>query len=276
MKDELGDRMKQNYENRTRYYLPRRTYTMIRLDGKSFHSYTKGCDRPFDNRLMWTMDMTAKALCEQIQGAKIAFVQSDEISILLTDFEDNQTEAWFDGNIQKICSISASVATAAFNKYAVNKMETYSNGLSGGVVWYNDTLANKPPAMFDSRVFTIPDRKEVCNYFIWRQKDSTRNSVSMAAQAEFPHKELQRKSSDQMQEMLFQERGINWNDYPVGFKRGRCVVPVKIFDDVTYIDKRTGEEKKVENVERSVWRTVDPPVFTQNWDWMEQYIPEYK
>src|SRR5579871_2024133 len=104
--DPLGERIKENYENRTRMSVPRRTYTIIRLDGKAFHTYTKGFARPFDQLLMNVMDRTAAKLCESIQGAKLAYVQSDEISILLTDFETEQTDAWYDGNIQKIASIS--------------------------------------------------------------------------------------------------------------------------------------------------------------------------
>jgi len=116
-KDSLGDRMKGHYENRTRYLLPRRTYTVIRVDGKAFHAYTKGCDRPYDSMLSEDMDFTAVALCRQIEGAAIAYVQSDEISLLLTDFADNQTQAWFDGNLQKLVSLSAAIATAHFNSF---------------------------------------------------------------------------------------------------------------------------------------------------------------
>lgn len=257
--DALGDRIKSNFESRTRYYLPRRTYTIVRVDGKAFHSYTRGCDRPYDAALMQDMDLTAAALCEAIQGAKLAYVQSDEISILITDFEGNQTEAWFDGNIQKMASISASIATASFN----------------ALRWARSGSVDGEMAFFDSRIFTIPDPAEVENYFIWRQQDATRNSISMAAHACFPHDELEGVSSDHLQEMLWSRKGINWNDYPEGCKRGRCVVHEKTVRDAVYIDKRTGEEKVAEGVERYEWIVVAPPVFTKAREWLKARIPKY-
>ena len=146
--DPLGDRMKRDYESRTRYTLPRRTYTLLRADGKSFHTYTKHCARPFDTELMADMDAAALALCEMCDGARLAFVQSDEISVLLTDFEHPQTEAWFDGGVQKIASVAASIATAHFNAARAKRGDNRT-----------DTLA-----FFDCRVWTIPSRTEVANY----------------------------------------------------------------------------------------------------------------
>jgi tRNA(His) 5'-end guanylyltransferase len=139
MNDELGRRMKENYEDRYRFYLPRRTYSICRVDGKSFHNYTRNCQKPFDEALMADMDRTAIHLCQNIQGAIFAYTQSDEISLLLTDFETEATDAWFHGNLQKMVSISASMATAAFN--AAAQQSSYGKGL----------------ALFDSRVFVIPD-----------------------------------------------------------------------------------------------------------------------
>lgn len=260
MTDDLGDRMKRNYENRTRIQLPRRTYTIIRLDGKAFHSFTKGMKRPFDERLMGAMNQTARTLCQEIQGVRFAFVQSDEISLLLTDFETPTTDAWFDGNVQKMASVAASIATAAFNAcwHGYREPGARMEELS-------------PPfdsfALFDARVFTIPDRVEVVNYFIWRQQDATRNSISMAAQTEYSHKELHGKSSNQQQEMLHQ-KGINWNDYPDGFKRGRAIVRRKKVGPVTYTDRRSGEVRTTPDVERHVWCIEDPPIFTQDRGWL--------
>ena len=176
MKDELGDRMKSQYEDRTRFFLPRRTYTIIRVDGKAFHTLTKNFKRPFDRTLMDMMDATAKALCKEIQGSCFAYTQSDEISVLLTDFEKITTCAWFDGNIQKMVSVAAACATMAFNEELMRR-----------------GLANNHKAMFDARVFTIPDAVEVENYFVWRQNDASRNSVQMAARAAYSHKELEGK-----------------------------------------------------------------------------------
>ncbi len=187
MKDSLGDRVKADYENRTRFLLPRRTYTLIRVDGKNFHRYTRGCARPYDTGLMNDMETAALALCENIIGAQLAFVQSDEISVLLTDFGSPQTEAWFNGSVQKLASLSASLATAHFNAARMRRAVSQSQEV----------------ACFDSRAFTIPDPTEVENYFRWRQQDAARNSVSMTAQAHFLHERLQGKSTDQMQEMLW-------------------------------------------------------------------------
>lgn len=200
MHDALGDRMKRQYEDRTRYFLPRRTYTIVRVDGKAFHSFTRGCDRPFDTRLMAAMDGAALDLCSAMQGAGFAYVQSDEISVLLTDFERTATDAWFDGNLQKIVSVAASIATARFNAR-----------------WRGETSA-----MFDARAFTIPDPVEVENYFVWRQQDATRNSIQMVAHVLYSDRELHGKNVNEQQEMIF-ARGINWNDYPVRCKRGRVI-----------------------------------------------------
>jgi tRNA(His) guanylyltransferase len=259
-KDALGDRMKGDYENRTRFYLPRRTYTLIRVDGKGFHRYTRDCARPYDLDLMADMDATAIALCENMEGARLAFVQSDEISVLLTDFGTPQTAAWFDGNLQKICSVSASLATAHFNRARLAR-----NPAAG-----TDT----EPAYFDSRVWTIPQRLEVFHYFLWRQQDATKNSISMTAATHFPQSRLNGKSSNQMQEMLWQEKGINWNDLPVGFKRGRIVERVTVTKDAEYTDRRTGETKRQENVIRHIWRAADPPIFSQDREWLLSRIPE--
>ena len=234
-KGSLGDRMKEFYENRTRNFLPRRTYTIIRVDGKAFHSYTRGLVRPFDEKLVNDMDETACYMCKNIQGAKFAFVQSDEISILLTDFEGLTTDAWFDGNIQKMASISASLATAKFNELRPNKI-----------------------ALFDSRVFTIPSDIEVENYFIWRQQDTTRNSISSVAQSMFSHRELENKNTDQMQEMCFQ-KGVNWNDFSAKLKRGRLIVK---------------QDYEKEGAIRSKWVSVEPPIFTQEREMLKVLIPK--
>lgn len=250
----LGDRMKAYYEDRYRVLLPRRTNFMIRVDGKAFHSFTKDLKRPFDIEFMNDMDETARFMCQNIQGAKFAFVQSDEISILLTDYDDLRTEAWFNGNLQKMASISASMATAKFNQLRLSR---YCRGDYLDNAWEN--IDRQTLAMFDSRIFVIPEMAEVHNNFIWRQQDATRNSIQMAGQSHFSHKELQGLSCDQIQEKLFQERGINWNDYPVGFKRGRAVV--KRFIQSDNINSEAGY--------RSEWFIdKEPPIFTQNRDYL--------
>ena len=233
-RDSLGDRMKEYYEDRTRIYLPRRTYTIIRIDGKAFHTYTRGLQRPFDERFIQDMDETACYLCKNIQGVKFGFVQSDEISLLLTDFDAITTDAWFDGNIQKMASVSASMATAKFNELRPGKI-----------------------AMFDSRVFTIPSATEVENYIIWRQQDTSRNSISSLAQSLFSHRQLEGKNSEQMQDMCF-EMGHNWNDLPVKLKRGRLIIK---------------ESYDKDGAIRTRWISSEPPVFTQDRDVLENLIP---
>jgi tRNA(His) guanylyltransferase len=201
MKDVLGDRMKAQYENRTKVMLPRRTYTIVRVDGKAFHSYTRNMKRPFDDDLIACMNDTAVGLCEGMQGAQFAFVQSDEISVLLTDFDRDETQAWFDGSLQKIVSVAASIATMTFNVDANN-------------------LDMSATALFDARAFTIPDPIEVENYFIWRQQDAERNSLTAFCQSFFSHKELEGKNHAARHEMLH-AIGQNWSNLKPAYKRGR-------------------------------------------------------
>lgn len=266
-KDSLGDRMKDHYESRSQSFLTRKTYTMIRLDGKAFHTYTKGFKRPYDEGLMRVMDQTAIALCERIQGAKMAFVQSDEISIVLTDFDTEQTDAWFDGNVQKITSISAAIATAHFNN---------------GMYLDEEILANMDKvAYFDSRVFTLPTAMEVHNAFVWRQQDATRNSIQMGAQSLYSQKQLNKKNTSELQEMMWQ-KGINWNDYPVGFKRGRIILKEKteLVKMKTYDMETAGLNGKSElivgeaMVERKKWGSFDPPIFTQDPEFILNRLPK--
>ncbi|MFI8872463.1 tRNA(His) guanylyltransferase Thg1 family protein [Streptomyces sp. NPDC055243] len=246
----LGDRMKR-YEATYRAVLPRRTYTLLRLDGRAFHSYLRGAVKPFDETFMADMDAVAEALCVEISGAAFAYSQSDEISILVTDFASIQTQPWFDGVVAKLLSVSASLATAVLNERRPGKR-----------------------ALFDARAFTISDPVEVANYFLWRQRDAVRNSISMAAQAHFSHKRLHGVSSAGMQELLFTEAGVNWNDYPDGCKRGRVAVRRTGERSVEYVDKRTSETVSTVAV-RSWWETSAAPHFTTKpGDWLANTIPE--
>lgn len=277
--DELGERIKDQYELRTRYLLPRRTYTVIRVDGKAFHTLTKGFVRPFDSDLMKIMNETAIAMCRQIQGACLGYVQSDEISIILTDFATPQTDAWFDGNVQKIASVSASMATAAFNKLMANKaLDQYMlDGFTKGKFYgYAKDERDREPKMafFDSRVFTIPDVTEVFNYLIWRQQDASRNSIQASAQALYNQKELHGKNTSELQEMIFQ-KGINWNDYTSGEKRGRAIVK----ETLSVTLKETGYEgPEGQMVTRSKWVAYDStknetPLFTADKEFLSSRIP---
>ena len=208
----INQRMNDNYELRARSYLTRRTPVIMRLDGKAFHTYTRGMQKPFDYDLMDMMRSTAKFLCEEIQGAKMAYTQSDEISILITDYAKLSTNAWFDYQVQKMCSVAASMATAKFNQLAIDFQMTN----------YNHYVKEIALAFFDCRVFNVP-KEEVANYFLARQKDAVENSISMLAQSLYPHKVLQGKNGGEMQEMCFQ-KGENWNDLPFAAKRGSTVI----------------------------------------------------
>ena len=278
-KDSLGDRMK-GYENISRIYLTRRTPVIIRIDGKAFHSFTRGFAKPFDDILIKSMQDTSKYLCENIMGCKLAYTQSDEISLLLIDYEKLGTQAWFDNNLQKMVSVAASMATMAFNKFFMREVLEeefeWKAGFTPQSVMiqerhqkYIDTLktAINKGAMFDARAFILP-KEEVNNYFIWRQQDATRNSIQMVAQSNFSHKELQGKSCNVLQDMLHEQKGINWNDYSTVYKRGSCII--KVYDGITQYDE-------VGNIcgytERTKW-IVDKeiPIFTQDRDYINKYV----
>jgi len=200
----LDDRMKL-YERSVGTRVTPRTPAIIRIDGRAFHTFTRGMDKPFDLGLYMCMQQTAIALCHEIHTARIAYCQSDEISILLTDYNRFGTQQWFDGKVQKMASIASSIATAAFNP-----------------CYQGSVMDHVGVAHFDARVFSLP-KEEVCNYFVWRQQDAVRNSIQSLGQAHFSHKELQGKSCNEIQEMLFSEKGINWNDCNARQKRGTCV-----------------------------------------------------
>ena len=224
-RDDLGNRMKTFYEKIPKKKLMRRTPVVIWIDGKAFHTFTRGFKRPFDDVLIMTMQETAKYLCENIQGCSLAYTQSDEISLLLIDYQRFETSAWFDYEIQKMCSISASMATMAFNRIFSETVSDLKVDNTKTMDRYFEVAYSG--AMFDARVFNIP-REEATNYFYWRQLDASRNSIQMVGQANFSHKELQFKSCNDIQDMLMTQKGINWNDFPTYQKRGSCVVRNRI------------------------------------------------
>lgn len=240
--DDLGTRMKEYYENVYRFGLTRRMPVAIRIDGKAFHTFTKGFQKPFDPVLITAMQRTMKYLCENIQGCKIGYTQSDEITLIITDYDTLTTEAWFGYNLQKMCSIAASMATMAFNKFFDEEVDMWGRKTfeyfwdEGGYDPEKNSFAQsdidlvdaydkalRKGAMFDARVFNIP-KEEVTNLVYWRQLDAARNSVQMVGQANFSHNELQNKTCNIIQEMLMTEKEINWNDFPTHLKRGSCCV----------------------------------------------------
>ena len=232
----LGTRMKE-YEKRNQYYLQKRTPVAIRVDMRAGHTFTRGFKRPFDDIFMKSMQETAKYMCENMGNAKFAYVQSDEITIILVDYDTLETDCWFNYRTDKLCSISASMATMAFNKYFTKNVENFvqdcatdyeTQGLCGeGTVecelckTYQKAI--EKGAMFDARCFNIP-KEEVTNLIYWRQLDASRNSIQMVGQANFSHKELQNKSCNDIQDMLMLQKNINWNDFPTYQKRGSCIV----------------------------------------------------
>lgn len=232
--DDLGRRMKEFYEQVPKTRLMRRCPVIIRIDGKAFHSFTKKFKKPFDEVLIYSMQDTMQYLCENIQGCVLGYTQSDEITLVLVDYQKLTSSAWFDYEIQKMCSIVASMATMAFNKAFAKHVRQFKKSvpyygtthpLNEDDAKYIDVLnvAIEKGAMFDARCFNIP-KEEVTNCIYWRQLDATRNSIQMVGQANFSHKELQNKSCNQIQDMLMVQKGINWNDLPVYQKRGSCCV----------------------------------------------------
>lgn len=243
--DDLGVRIKTFYEQIPKTKLMRRTPVIIRLDGKAFHTFTRGFKKPFDEVLIKSMQETMKYLCENIQGCVLGYTQSDEITLILIDYQKFTSEAWFDYEVQKMCSVSASMATMALNKFFSDNTdiefykEFHKRGIDqGGTQLEFDALeaeyqvyyekVNK--AMFDARCFNIP-KEEVTNCVYWRQLDATRNSIQMVGQANFSHKELQGKSCNMIQDMLMTQKNINWNDLPTYKKRGSCCIRNKMVSE---------------------------------------------
>lgn len=271
---DIGARMKA-YENCYRIYLPKRQAVIVRVDGKAFHSFTKGFDRPYDALFASCMWNTTKQLCENISGCVFGYTQSDEISLVLVDYKNINTEPWFGNNLQKIVSISASMATYFFKKIFEEAIrDEYLNWYTTGTV--NDekekllnqhTQAyNNKLCVFDARAFIIP-REEVSNYIYWRQLDCVRNSIQLAGQAYFSHKQLQNKNCDQIQEMLWQEHQVNWSKYPTWFKNGIAIYkqPREIY--------HKNEDGTQSFIMRDKW-TIDleMPMVSQNFDFINKWV----
>lgn len=281
--DNLGIRMKTYYEQIPKMKLMRRTPVAIRIDGKSFHTFTKGFEKPFDHVLMKSMQETMKYLCENIQGCVLGYAQSDEITLILIDYQTFDADAWFDYEVQKICSIAASMATMAFNRFFSNNIQDFlfnlCDPLGEKILSENKEKYNKyskvyiraleKGAMFDARCFNIP-KEEVTNLLFWRQVDATRNSIQMVGQANFSHKELQNKSCNMIQDMLHEQKGINWNDYPTECKRGTCCIKQEA-ENITF----TSFDGKTEPVQIKFRWVIDKeiPIFkNEGREYIERFI----
>lgn len=270
----LSDRMKR-YELSSKLYLPRRVPVVMRLDGRAFHTYTKGMRKPFDEILMAVMQNTMLSMCKELQGCVFGYTQSDEITFVLTDYATPTTDAWFDYGVQKMTSIAASMATAAFAR-------AFSEELDGCIASYSsDTQADKEEwdylmsmdgkrfgATFDARVFSVP-RDEVCNNLIQRQNDAVRNSIEALAQTLFSQAALTGKNCIQVQDMLWSQYGINWNDLPTDQKRGACCYRTKKREQMCDLH----DPSKTVIVSRRPWVIDrDPPIFSRERDYVERWL----
>lgn len=233
VKQALGDRMKENYEKPWNIQLPARLPVIIRIDGKNFHAFTRKLDRPFDRDFMEAMNLLGIYLCSEVATCQMAYIQSDEISLLLHPYKKLSSQAWFVNEVQKIVSVTAGMASAWFTSY-----------------WNTIPRSSLTPkqAIFDARVFVLPE-SEVVNYFIWRQKDMERNSMQLFARSLFSHKQVHGKNGSELQDMMM-GTGLNWNDQSVPQKRGTCIV------------KKEGGWQVDSNI----------PIFTTNREYINQYL----
>jgi tRNA(His) 5'-end guanylyltransferase len=237
---DLDVRMKTYYEQIPKTKLMRRCPVAIRIDGKAFHTFTRGFQKPFDEILIKSMQETMKYLCENIQGCIIGYTQSDEITLVLTDYKKLNSSAWFDYEVQKMCSIAASMATMSFNKFfyknfcsfkttnCYHPVKDFDERKTRGQYLVTLYEACDKGAMFDARAFNIP-KEEVANLIYWRQQDAIRNSIQMLGQAHFSSKQLHGKSTSAIKEMLRNEKGVDWDNLPVYKQRGSCCVKETYF-----------------------------------------------
>ena len=244
LRDDIGTRMKNFYEQIPKTKLMRRCPVAIRIDGKAFHTYTRNFKRPFDSVFMRAMQETMKYLCENIQGCVLGYTQSDEITLILVDYEKINSSAWFDYEVQKLCSVSASMATMRFNQvFARLVQEVREEGTEDPQYIKVLDKACETGAMFDSRCFNIP-KEEVTNLVYWRQLDASRNSIQMVGHANFSQKQMHGKSTSDIQDMLMLEKNINWNDFPVACKRGSCCIRGQADEDPSRTDDSRTENSR--------------------------------
>jgi len=255
--DSLGDRQKR-HEAVSEFYLTRRLPCLLRCDGKSFHSWTRGLGRPFDDNLRNCMEYATYRLCKEVEGARFGYTQSDEITILLVDYQDLGTESWYNYRVQKMASVGASICTAAF--------------ITAAMKYLPDQLKKKGMPKFDARVYTVP-KEDVSNAFLWRMQDCTRNSIQAVGQNNFSPKQLQAKSCDMIQDMLFKEKGINWNDTPTRYKRGVGFFKVDLELDKINSDKNPAAIDMT--IYRKKWvKDYEMPIITQDPFYVNQWVEE--
>lgn len=257
MQDPIGDYFKEQFENVYRTYLPEKSYVIVRVDGKAFHTFTRSFKRPFDTDLIDMMNATAVALCENIMGAKVAYVQSDEISILMTDVESEKSQPWFGNNLNKIVSLTASIATAEFNREYLKYLTKTDDSISIEGIKF---------AHFDSRAFIVDSKEDAEDYFQWRRDDCKRNAVNMIAQANFSHRTLQGLNTAGTLELL-RDSEIDLNEFPSGFRFGRLIIKEKItVPQLRFFNKKTQQEEIAYDVVRNQWKveTFDKELLINN------------
>lgn len=272
-KDSLGDRMK-GYENVWKTKLPRRMPLILRIDGKAFHTYTAKCQKPFDDKLISLMNETMIHLCKNIQGAQFGYVQSDEISILVHDYKALNSEAWFDRELQKMCSIASGMASAYFtmNSWKIFGPELQGEFKDGKALIHlgsNPILYTKM-AVFDCRAFVLSEA-EVNNYFVWREQDATRNSIQMLARSLYSHKECENKNTSMLQEMTFQ-KGQNWNDIKTGYKRGRATYKIQTEAPTTSYATESRGEGPVTPIRNTWFLDEEIPIFSKDPSFIEKWL----
>jgi tRNA(His) 5'-end guanylyltransferase len=257
MKDDLGKRMK-GYEALSKHSLNKTLPVIARIDGKAFHTFTNGLNKPWDRGFQESMWSAAKYAAERIQGCKLVYVQSDEVSFLLVASGDKNTEGWFNYKLQKITSVAASLVTGGF--------------ISGIFMWLperKDKLLDGfgIPA-FDARFFNIP-KDEVSNYFYWRQADAIRNSVQMLARMHFSHKECYAKNEKELKVMLL-SKGISWDEQEHCNKYGVCLKRVEREEMISYNIKN---EVHTIMAKRNRWEIdYNIPIFFREREYVNTYL----
>ena len=253
--DSLGDRIKR-HEAVSEFYLTRRLPCLLRCDGKSFHSWTRGLGRPFDDNLRNCMEYAAYKLCKEVEGARFGYTQSDEITILLVDYQTLSTESWYSYRIQKMTSVAASICSTAFAEACFKYLP--------------EQVKKKGFARFDARVYSVP-KEDVSNAFLWRTQDCVRNSIQAVGQANFSQKQLHGKSCNEIQEMLFKEKGINWNDTPTRYKRGVSFYKAEL--ELNQINSVKEPQVMYATAYRKKWiKDYEMPIITQDPSYVNNWV----
>jgi len=278
----LGERMNY-YRSMGEMKITPKSYVLAMLDGRSFSKRWKNkLDKPFDDGFISDMNETAKYLCENIAGCRLAFVQSDEISLFLCDYENEETQPWFDYRMTKMLSLSAAMATGKYNQlrlvrelqdtindnqiFVDEEDEPYKqirNGKEilippGKVYTIYDQIRDFKLSEFDSKFWSVPERNDAVAWFIYRQNDCIRNSVLQSGYTYFSHKELMNKKTDEIKDKLFFDKDVNWNEYSDGKKYGRVIYKV------------------MTSANRSIWIIHNAPVFKgeDGSNWLKEFITE--